>query len=244
MKAYDPSEFVSLEDARKLLKSTLVICPVYSQPAVPTAMLIDLLRELGAKIQITRGISDIATARNLAASRAFKEMPNFDTVFWLDGDMTASPMHVAALVSLALEHDAAMAGFCCQRADNRRWAAKRLAIEHTLPALDRTPREGQTPISLIPVYAGMACLAVPKRQFLAVCNAAPWFTLKGSERAPAICQSRMLNTDDWGSEDIWHSILLWNHGGLYLAPIAFGHLTEVAALPAADGWFLDEEPRT
>lgn len=244
MISIDPSEFINVEDAHELLKSVLVLCPVYSQPNVPTGLLIELLRGLGAKVRITRGISDIATARNLAAAGAHEELlknDRFEVVFWLDGDMTASPMHIAALSALALEHDAAIAGFCCQRTDNRRWAAKRMPGD-PVTGLPRTPKDGEGPLELIPVYSGMACLAVPTRQFLAVCNAAPWFTLKGCQRAPAICQSRILDDGSWVSEDIWHAMQLWKEGGIYLAPIVFGHLTEVAVTPAVDGWFLDEEP--
>lgn len=249
MTPINPEEVVSNEEALDILEHLVVLCPSYQRPEIKTAELLSTLMRLGTEIIIRTGISDIATARNLVASDAYHRLHDSDglrfrCLFWLDGDMLASPHHIAAVCKLALEHQTEVTGLCCPRGTPNRIAAKRL------PVVD--PDVLGDAIELWPVYSGLACLGICRDEFIGLCNHVDWFELVGQKRAPALCQSRMsLNPagdSSWLSEDMYYSKIAWEHGrGIYLAPIEFGHLSLVPVTPGVDARFLDDgrdEPTT
>lgn len=246
-----PEEVCTEEEALAILAHLLVLCPSYTRPEVKTAELLTVLSRLGSEILLRTGMSEIATARNLLAGDAYHRLHEedglrFKCLFWIDGDMTATPHHIAALCKIALEHRIAAAGLCCPRSDPSRIAAKRLPIIETIGK-----GKGED-IELLPVYTGLACMAVPRDEFIELSNHAPWFRLYENRAAPALCQSCMNENPNgeasWLSEDLFYSRFAWQNGnGIYLAPIEFGHLSLVPLTPHINARFLDvgqDEPTT
>ena len=236
MEILDPSTlFTDDAEALDVLKRTLVLCPVYDRPTLPTEMLLKLLQDSGAAIHVNRGISDIALHRNVITRQALdlidQNPDKFDSIFWLDGDMTASPLHVAALCKLAREADACVNGLCSRKTDAKAWCLQQVAADN----------EEACGVCLTPVVCGLACMAMPVKALQHLYASVPWFTVDVAG-IPALFQSRMVvvdNVAEWHSEDIDFCVTAWEKGvGVFMAPIAFGHLGTFSVLPDPDGHWM------
>ena len=232
----DPTTIVTEEETAAILKETLILLPSYSNPADETTLLLFHLQQLGAEVQQQRGCSDVALARNLLALAVVeieKKMPGrFRFVFWLDNDMTATPVHIAVLCKLAELSDACVSGIYCRKTTEKEWCFRRVPS-------DSEVLEG---VRLEPAVGGLGCCAITTRAFLHICDSVPAADF-GDRKLPAVFQSR-LEGRDWLSEDLWFGKCAWESGvGFYAAPIAFGHVATRAIMPAEDGsWMFGETP--
>lgn len=245
MTPINPAELIpegtSLAD---IAKRTLVLSPVYDRPEVLTEDLLARLEQLGARVRVSRGISDIALHRNLMCATAYETLTDepeaFDTVFWLDGDMDATPTHALSLCHLANTLGTAVCGIACSRIDDTRIVVKKLDGDN----INIYGHE------LLPAYAGLACMAIRIDKFLDTLDAMDWFTLENRE-IPAFCQSRIVKvrsedglTEEniFRTEDMFASQMLWEHGnGIHVAPVVFGHLTQASLRPSPNAKFLNEK---
>lgn len=236
MELLDPeSLFTDEAEALAVLKRTLVLCPVYDRPTLPTEALLDLLKRCDATVHVNRGVSDVALHRNIIARQALDlidENPDkFDHVFWIDGDMTGSPMHVAALCKLAFEADACVNGLCSKKNNPKAWCIKQVEADHAEAC----------GVDLAPVVCGLACMAMPVKALQHLYISVPWFTLD-RPGIPALFQSRVVMVNgmaEWHSEDIDFCVTAWEKGvGVFMAPVPFGHLGSFAVLPDPDGFWM------
>lgn len=240
MNLIEPSTVLSEEESLRVLSRTLVICPVYSRPEPTTDKLLALLETCGASTSVSKGISDIALHRCMLAcstQKALQKHPRkWDAVVWLDGDMAASPQHVAVLAHLAHKHACCISGLYAKKSASCAWCAK---------PVDADPL--QTELGALPaVSVGLGCLAIDALVFEQLCELGEGFTVKGEDdldRIPALFQSCLVQLLDgsveWQSEDLFFCSQTWKNGvGIYLAPIAFGHVTPLAVLPEPDGTWL------
>ena len=240
--AISADRFVSAEDVARIIKNTIILCPTREYPTKPTEALIRQLIEMGASIQLTSGVSDVALARSMTAGLAYetcKKDPGIEHVFWLDDDMTGTPADIAALCDIADALNVSVCGYYCMRNDRERITTKILDGDIS------TLRLSDTEVVLYPAWSGLGCMAHPVQRFFEACDAAPWCTMSGT-RFPAVFESGAKVGADgqhfWMSEDIHFSNHLWQHAhGLYLAPIEFGHLTVGAAHPLPTARFIDQK---
>jgi hypothetical protein len=234
MNLLDPSTlFDSDAEAMAVLKRTLVLCPVYDRPTLPTGEMLNLLQDCGAHVHINRGVSDVALHRCIITHQALRiinaDPDRFDTVFWLDGDMTAPTVSVAALCKLALEVDACVNGLASKKTDAKAWCLQRVDA----------PAESVFGVVLTPVVCGLACMAMPVTALQHLAESVPNFTLTEMAQVPALFQSRVVFVNglpEWHSEDIDFCVTAWEKGvGVFSAPIPFGHLGTFAVLPDPEG---------
>lgn len=240
MTPINPFELIPLGTGiENIAKRTLILSPVYDRPEVLTEDLLARLEQMGARVRVSRGISDIALHRNLMAATAYEiliaDPDAYDTVFWLDGDMDATPTHVLALCHLANELGTAVCGMACSRVDDKRIVVK---------VLEGKPIEVYGH-KLLPCYAGLACMAIRTDKFMDTLDAMDWFELE-KRQIPALCQSRIIKHGDeniFRTEDMFASQMLWEHGnGIHVAPVVFGHLTQCSLRPAEDAKFMMTAP--
>jgi len=164
------------------------------------------------------------------------EYTHLTSVLWFDDDMTGTSAHVRLMMYLSEAFSVAITGVYCKHSSQRLLTARRYPGDAERIVLDN--------IELMPVLAGMGCMLVPADQFLGVWDCSPEFgTHTGKKPLRAICASGPVRdaegTMGWVSEDQVYSQALWQYArGVYLAPIPWGHLTEVPLYPLADAKFL------
>lgn len=249
------------------LDDVLILLPSYKQPHPYTRAFIDLLVELGASISFSWGCSDPALHRCIIAGRAWRALredvdERYQYVIWIDDDMVAPRGAVQLMRRICKQKQVSVSGLYCKRGNQRAlcqslWNAPPIEVELAHREIDQTSGisigAGGIQISrvdLLPVIGGMGCLMVPRDQFLKHCQSVPnvhqTFPDGVSTDMPGICSSGFCADEDggygWLSEDLVYCQSLWRWAsGVYAAPIAWGHVSEVQCVPTTDAVWLHKK---
>jgi len=126
------------------------------------------------------------------------------------------------------------------------------ALKHAEPVEITLPDDmGAGPV--IPALCGLGCFLQHRDAFIAHCESSTWFTHKGGQgenaivRVPQVCCSRIIHASEyaqlidcspdddvwyWSGEDFDYCIRELESGRLvYVAPVIFGHLSEIVLVP-------------
>lgn len=246
----------------------LILLPCYKQPHPYTRAFLDLLVELGASVSFSWGCSDPALHRCIIAGRAWRVLREDDGkhrfVIWIDDDMVAPRGAVQLMRYIVEKKQVAVSGMYCKRGNQRAlaqslWPEPPISVELVHREID--PSTGISlgcgavqisAIDLLPVIGGMGCLMVSREDFLRhveqVPNVRKTFPDGVQTDMPGICSSGFcLDTNGeygWLSEDLVYCQSLWRWAsGVYAAPIAWGHVSEMQLAPTPDAvWLHKQEP--
>lgn len=228
------------------LRDVLVLLPSYHGPHARTRDLLERVSARRATIVASYHCSDVALHRNLVAGRALQALAANDSlkyVFWLDDDMVGTPAHVAFLRATCDALQAAATGLYCKRTDPGVLTIKQQAREEPR----RVTLAGESlSFESHGVIAGMGCLMVPRDDFLVHADTVPAFdhVIAGRKMGvPALCCSGVCPDErgkiGWVSEDQCYCQGLWQWcGGVWTAPIVFGHMSETALTPQVNAQWL------
>lgn len=245
------------------LDDVLILLPCYKQPHPYTRAFLDLLVELGASVSFSWGCSDPALHRCIIAGRAWRVLREdggkHNFVIWIDDDMVAPRGAVQLMRHIVKEKHVAISGMYCKRG-NQRALAQSLwpepPIEVQLSYLEPIKGElgdrvGES-VNLLPVIGGMGCLMVSREDFLRhveqVPNVRRTFADGVQTDMPGVCSSGFcLDTNGeygWLSEDLVYCQSLWRWAsGVYAAPVAWGHVSEMQLVPTPDAvWLHKQDP--
>lgn len=241
----------------------LILLPSYKQPHPYTRAFVDLLVELGASISFSWGCSDPALHRCILAGRAWRALREDDGkhqfVLWVDDDMVAPRGAVQLMRHIVAEKKVAVSGMYCKRGNQRAlcqsiWPEPPIGIE--LELLDSVQRGDGVEVAhyceLLPIIGGMGCLMISRQDFLRHVEQVPNVRRKFEDGVqtdmPGVCSSGFcLDTNGeygWLSEDLVYCQSLWRwSSGVYAAPIAWGHVSEMQLVPTPDAvWLHKQEP--
>jgi len=235
------------------LHDLLVLLPSYRGPTPRTRQLLEELSACGAHILPSYHCSDVALHRNLVAGRALQILeakPDLRYLLWLDDDMVGTVAHVTFLRATCADLGAAVTGLYCKRTDPSVLTVKQQACEHPRQAVIDTEQNESISFDCHGVLAGMGCLMLSRKHFLAHCEAVPAFdhVIAGRKMGvPALCCSGVCPDENgkvgWVSEDQCYCQGLWQWAnGVWTAPIVFGHMSEIALTPQVNAmWLPDHE---
>jgi hypothetical protein len=217
------------------------------------------LADCGAMILESEGVSDISLHRCLLAGRAYRELrkeacaEKIEFVLWHDDDTVMSPNHVAALRASVLSTGACVSASYCKRNDMSTIAAMLYQHEPTsAPSRDMLlwAESGEVKVQFKPCLAGLGALMLSRVVFDTLVEHVPKIGLENGLFVPCICVSGPIklaptseceepNPWHWESEDFNLCRNIWEMGSaVLLAPIAVGHLSEVALLPVENAKLL------
>lgn len=263
----NPHEFFNGDEP---LDDLLILLPCYKQPHPYTRAFVDLLIQCGADIQFSWGCSDPALHRCIVAGRAWRVLREDEGrhkyLIWIDDDMVGPRGGVHLMRHIVQETNVAISGLYCKRGNQR-------ALAHSLwpePPREISLKKRPCPsgvgsptmipmlghpiatIDLLPIIGGMGCLMVSRDDFLRhveqVPNVTKTFPDGVTTDMPGICSSGFTRDTNgeygWLSEDLVYCQSLWHWAsGVYAAPIAWGHVSEVQLAPTPDAvWLHKREP--
>lgn len=237
-----------------------------------TRACIDRLVSFGADVQHSWGCSDPALHRCIIAGKAWnvlkEDKGKYQYMIWIDDDMVCGDGYVQLMRSACKQTGASISGVYCKRGCSgalalREWDGleRQCAFELKEPV----PIEGigsvelAESITLRPVIGGMGCLMVPREAFLKHVSSVPNVHRRHPDGKrsdmPGVCSSGFCPDDrgklGWLSEDLVYGQSLWHWAtGIYMLPLAWGHLSEVQLLPSQNAIWLnardedDEEETT
>lgn len=198
------------------MKKTLIVMSAYTGEMEPeTRASLALLRRAGAGFLLQSGVPDVAMARNQALSFACEalrgEAADRDVVLMLDDDM---------------EVDVDAAQTVVMQARIRKYATA-AAYATKLSTLAGTRwKAGPTPGRWL---VGLGCVAIPKRLLFELEEQSESFEMRGKAYSAFTWCGPEKGV--WVAEDYRLSMRL---GGVYLLPVAVGHIKKTTLLPDDD----------
>jgi len=228
--------------------------PSYNAPRDATARSLSHLRDLGAQVVSTRGVSDVALARCWAAAKALHFLAGYDGiplryVLWHDDDIV---LHSPACRGLLGWLDT-LSTFSVSQGGKPVAVSARYLTQHrpAIAASHLYGSEHQKLCGLKPVYSGLGAHAMHLEAWLAFCRKLQHVvTLDGTTMVPCVTASGPLQLPDrvvWSSEDSTYCALLESAGyRTYLTPVLAGHIPregEKPRWPEKDSPTLDERER-